>query len=205
MKTLSAKHGKQAIRRIVFLAYIALVLGATLAPISGDTFDAVSGFDKLIHVGLFGGVSLLLWWNLAKQEVHMKNDGLAFSSLDAVFAPSGEFLALGSGRAYVVMVIDLRTGDTRHLRGHSTRPEIIAVSPSSNLVAASSTAGEVLIWNLATEETTRLAIGKTMMNIGFLEGDELLAIQVGLDTILVYDLEKGEAIYCRSSSINRTR
>ncbi len=51
-------------RRLVFLAYVFTVLGATLAPLSGGTYDAVSGLDKLVHVGLFGGVAVLLCWNL---------------------------------------------------------------------------------------------------------------------------------------------
>ena len=51
-------------RRLVFLAYVLGVLGATLAPLSGEAYAAVSGLDKLVHVGLFGGVAVLLCWNL---------------------------------------------------------------------------------------------------------------------------------------------
>ena len=51
-------------RRLVFLAYVFTVLGATLAPLSGGAYDSVAGLDKLVHVGLFGGVAVLLCWNL---------------------------------------------------------------------------------------------------------------------------------------------
>ena len=51
------------LRRLVFAAYVATVLGATLAPLSSDAYDVISGLDKLVHVGLFGGVALLLCWN----------------------------------------------------------------------------------------------------------------------------------------------
>ena len=52
------------IRRIVLIAYLVLVLFATLAPLSGDWYAAVSTFDKLAHVGLFFGVAFLAIVNL---------------------------------------------------------------------------------------------------------------------------------------------
>jgi len=55
---------KQTFRRLVFFAYLATVLGATLAPLSGGAYKAVTGLDKVVHVGLFGGVAVLLCWNL---------------------------------------------------------------------------------------------------------------------------------------------
>ena len=64
MKPSSNSGRNLLLRRLVFLAYVAAVLGATLAPLSSDTYDVVSGLDKLVHVGLFGGVAVLLCWNL---------------------------------------------------------------------------------------------------------------------------------------------
>lgn len=64
MKLLSDSSSKRATRRLVFLAYLSAVLGATLAPLSGNAYDAVSGLDKVVHVVLFGGVAALLCWNL---------------------------------------------------------------------------------------------------------------------------------------------
>ena len=62
---LSSKTGRNLLlRRLVFLAYVAGVLSATLTPLSSDAYDVVSGLDKLVHVGLFGGVAVLLCWNL---------------------------------------------------------------------------------------------------------------------------------------------
>jgi VanZ family protein len=52
------------LRRLVFVAYVVTVLGATLAPLSTDAYEVVSGLDKLVHVVLFGGVAVLLCWNL---------------------------------------------------------------------------------------------------------------------------------------------
>lgn len=54
---------QRAARRAILAAYILLVLAATLAPLSGDMYVAVSGFDKLVHVGLFAGVALLFYWS----------------------------------------------------------------------------------------------------------------------------------------------
>lgn len=64
MKPLAATSGNHAIRRAVFYAYLVTVLGATLAPLSGGAYAAVSGLDKLVHVTLFAGVAALLCWNL---------------------------------------------------------------------------------------------------------------------------------------------
>jgi len=52
------------IRRIVLIAYLGLVLFATLAPLSGNWYKAVSTLDKLAHVGLFLGVGFLAVFNL---------------------------------------------------------------------------------------------------------------------------------------------
>jgi len=52
------------IRRIVLIAYIGLVLFATLAPLSGDWYETVSTLDKFAHVGLFAGVSFLAVLNV---------------------------------------------------------------------------------------------------------------------------------------------
>ena len=52
------------IRRTILIAYLALVLLATLAPLSGDMYAAVSTFDKLAHVGLFAGVASLAVLNM---------------------------------------------------------------------------------------------------------------------------------------------
>ncbi len=51
-------------RRVVFAAYLTTVLAATLAPLSSGAYVAVSGFDKIVHIVLFGGVAMALHWNL---------------------------------------------------------------------------------------------------------------------------------------------
>ena len=47
------------LRRTVLIAYLTLVLLATLAPLSGDMYAAFVTLDKLAHVGLFAGVASL--------------------------------------------------------------------------------------------------------------------------------------------------
>jgi len=44
--------------------YLLFVMAATLAPLSGSTYAVITGFDKIVHVVLFGGVALILSWNL---------------------------------------------------------------------------------------------------------------------------------------------
>lgn len=54
---------RRTFRRTIFLAYLGLVLAATLAPLSGDMYSAVSGLDKLAHVVLFIGVAFVTYWS----------------------------------------------------------------------------------------------------------------------------------------------
>jgi VanZ family protein len=84
MKPSFAAASKPLILRLVFFVYLATVLGATLAPLSGDAYDAVSGLDKLVHVALFGGVASLLCWNLST---------LTARSATGVFAVTTAFAA----------------------------------------------------------------------------------------------------------------
>jgi glycopeptide antibiotics resistance protein len=53
---------QRAIRRIVLAVYLAVVLTATLAPLSGGMYVAVAGLDKLVHLCLFAGVAFLVYW-----------------------------------------------------------------------------------------------------------------------------------------------
>ena len=64
MKTSSTRSDNLLLRKLVFVGYVATVLGATLAPLSSDAYTVISGLDKLVHVALFGGVAVLLCWNL---------------------------------------------------------------------------------------------------------------------------------------------
>ncbi len=48
-------------RHLVLTIYLLVLLGATLAPVPG-TRHGPAGFDKLVHVGLFGGLAFLLYW-----------------------------------------------------------------------------------------------------------------------------------------------
>lgn len=55
---------RMVFRRTILAAYVATVLGATLTPLSSGAYGAVAGFDKLVHIALFGGVAMGLHWNL---------------------------------------------------------------------------------------------------------------------------------------------
>jgi VanZ family protein len=48
-------------RHLLVTGYLLLLLAATLAPVP-DVGDAPSGSDKLVHVGLFGGLAFLIYW-----------------------------------------------------------------------------------------------------------------------------------------------
>ncbi len=48
-------------RHLLLSAYIVVLLGATLAPLPAGSY-APSGFDKLVHVGLFGGLAFLVYY-----------------------------------------------------------------------------------------------------------------------------------------------
>lgn len=69
MKTLGNATANTLVRRLVLVCYVLLVIIATLAPLSGDVYEVVSGLDKLVHVVLFGGVAVLLYWNSSNQRI----------------------------------------------------------------------------------------------------------------------------------------
>lgn len=51
-------------RRAYFAAYLIGLLVVTLAPLPSRAYELASGSDKLVHFGLFSGLSMLLYWNL---------------------------------------------------------------------------------------------------------------------------------------------
>jgi VanZ family protein len=54
-------------RHLVLTVYLLLLLVATLTPVP-KTNLAPSGFDKIAHVGLFGGLALLIFWYETQQS-----------------------------------------------------------------------------------------------------------------------------------------
>ena len=48
-------------RHLVLTVYLTVLFAATLAPVP-RMGHAPSGSDKLVHVGLFGGLAFLLYW-----------------------------------------------------------------------------------------------------------------------------------------------
>lgn len=50
-------------RRALLVAYAVVLLGLTLSP-TPPAADALTGYNKWIHGGLFSGLLLLLYWNL---------------------------------------------------------------------------------------------------------------------------------------------
>lgn len=53
------------LRRILIGAYAGGVLVLTLAPLPAGAGGLPRWFDKVVHFGLFVGLSLLLYWNLS--------------------------------------------------------------------------------------------------------------------------------------------
>ncbi len=53
------------LRRILLGAYTGGVLVLTLAPLPASAGGLPRWFDKVVHFGLFVGLSLLLYWNLS--------------------------------------------------------------------------------------------------------------------------------------------
>jgi len=71
---------RKAVRRTIFFIYLLLVLAATLAPLSGDMYVAVSGFDKLVHLGLFAGLAFLLYWSRKGEGEPIPTSAVVFSA-----------------------------------------------------------------------------------------------------------------------------
>jgi len=54
-------------RRLLLALYVLALLGVTLTPVPGSAYPP-SGFDKLVHVILFGGLAFLISWNVGAQR-----------------------------------------------------------------------------------------------------------------------------------------
>ncbi len=78
-----------AVRRTVFYIYVALVLIATLTPLSGGIFDTAGRFDKVAHVALLAGVAFLL---LLSRDSGRRQDVVVAVVLTAVLAGAIELL-----------------------------------------------------------------------------------------------------------------
>jgi len=118
-------------RRLMFLAYVATVLGATLAPLSGDAYDVVSGLDKLVHIALFGGVAVLLCWNLNSVSLQATRFVLLLTTAFAavielvqgrLWYRSGDYLDLLAGALGAVLGIGFAWIVARSSARSGTRP-----------------------------------------------------------------------------------
>ncbi len=71
---------QRAVRTAIFTMYLLLVLAATLAPLSSDMYVAVSGFDKIVHLCMFAGLSFLLYWSHKTEGEPLPTSAVLFSS-----------------------------------------------------------------------------------------------------------------------------
>ncbi|UCG88265.1 MAG: hypothetical protein JSW71_06895 [Gemmatimonadota bacterium] len=78
-----------AVRRTLFYIYVALVLIATLAPLSGDILHAAARYDKLAHLALLAGVAFLM---LLSKDSARRQDIVAAVVLTAVLAGAIELV-----------------------------------------------------------------------------------------------------------------
>lgn len=78
-----------AMRRTAFYTYVALVLIATLTPLSGGIFDTAARFDKVVHVAMLAGVAFLM---LLSQVSARRQDAVRALVLTAVLAGAIELL-----------------------------------------------------------------------------------------------------------------
>ncbi len=67
---ISALQLVRAFRRPLFVLYVASVLVLTLAPLPSGSGRLPRWFDKLVHFGLFVGMSIMLYLNLSKTARH---------------------------------------------------------------------------------------------------------------------------------------
>lgn len=70
-------------RRSVLAVYLVALLIATLSPLPSTSYDVVRGMDKLVHVILFGGLSIVLYWTGFSSMRMMVGIGLVAVSIFA--------------------------------------------------------------------------------------------------------------------------
>ncbi len=113
------------IRRALLAVYVIALLAVTLAPIPGSAYPP-SGFDKLVHVGLFGGLAFLITWNLGWRRITVL-EALGLTVVAAILiealqgmlpfrdADTGDFLA-GTVGAFLGIVLAGAVRRWRHAR-----------------------------------------------------------------------------------------
>lgn len=63
-----SKQRRVSLRRPLLVAYVVAILAATLAPVPTSVWWLPTWFDKVVHAGMFLGLSLVGYWNLPGQR-----------------------------------------------------------------------------------------------------------------------------------------
>ncbi len=103
-------------RRSLIAVYVVALLALTLAPMPGSVYPP-SLTDKLVHFLLFGGLALLIHWNLVSQSVIARV--LAATTLSVLAAGAIE-LAQGVLPYRAADVLDLTAGAVGAVAGALT-------------------------------------------------------------------------------------
>jgi WD40 repeat protein len=104
---------------------------------------------------IFGARRTLLLDMLYREHISIYLHGPADRVNKVVFSPDGKLLAGGgggaSGRDNSVWLWDIASGQP--LAGHKSQVNSVAFSPDGKLLASGDSAGDIILWDVATRQT----------------------------------------------------
>jgi WD40 repeat protein/tRNA A-37 threonylcarbamoyl transferase component Bud32 len=167
----------------------ALQEGAKLALERGDVLQARAKLRGALEIG-DSLAARAIWWKLKSNSLRFTLP-LASPAIGVAFAPDGREIAVatnGSG----IRLVDLVTRGERGLHGGDDGPQSVAYSPDGKLLASGSSAGHLILWDLASEAPAQLSetgvhyIGR----LAFSPDGKLLAVPGPSGEVVLWDAQR---------------
>jgi WD40 repeat protein len=180
LRDLAAGGGKRALR-----GHTRFVFGCVFTP------DG----SHLLSVGNDGTGRI---WNTATGQARIVKMKVPDCNQLAL-SPDARWLAVaGPGGLKEVRLLDMKAGvtsvNTMRLNGHTSTTRSVAFSPDGKLLASGDSAGDVILWDVASQQNIRSLKGHTafLQQLAFSPNGERLASGSADGRVKIWDVETGQ-------------